>query len=347
MGHFERPPYSESTMRSAYHVRTVEVNRLLRLSGSHIDIFLSHDWPAGIAHHGDVNALVRKKRFLQREIDDGSLGSPPAAQILENVRPEYWFSAHLHTKFAALVHHPPLGNNFNKNNTLGSGGCSDTQNPQEPSTATTRFLSLDKCLPGRQFLQIIDFPAATGPKIISYDPEWLAILKATHHLTSLNPRPPPPPPPECVTEAQIAEIQALLRGNGAVPLNFQQTAPAYSPQQDANRPGRMPQMAVRSPQTIALFDLLGVEYNLDHGVAGNGVARSGGGGGGGGVRAAAVAGAVNNPEEIDLDDEEDGENTMVEEDMANPEEIELGDDEDDDDEEGGVVDPALAAVLRR
>ena len=75
MGHFERPPYTESTMRSAYHVRAVDVNRLLRLSGSHIDIFLSHDWPAGIARHGDINALLRKKSFLRREIDDGSLGS--------------------------------------------------------------------------------------------------------------------------------------------------------------------------------------------------------------------------------------------------------------------------------
>ncbi|KAH7622228.1 putative Lariat debranching enzyme [Nannochloris sp. 'desiccata'] len=355
MGHFERPPYSESAMRSAYHVRTVDVNRLLRLSGSHIDVFLSHDWPAGIARHGDVNALLRKKRFLQREIDDGSLGSPPAAQILEKVRPEYWFSAHLHTKFAALVHHP---SDYSIHQRPGNGGGGSTSNapasvneasmtnPQEAEEsqavpATTRFLSLDKCLPGRQFLQIIDFPKATGPKTISYDPEWLAILKSTHHLTSLHPRPPPPPPPERVTQAQIAEIQALLGNNQTIPLNFQPTAPAYSVLVDGKRPGKMPQIAVRNPQTVTLFELLGVEYNLDHsGGAGIGI---GGGGGGGGVPAAAALAAVNNPEEIEIDNDDD--NTITDEVMANPEEIDLGDGDDDEDEDGEGVDPALTAVL--
>jgi lariat debranching enzyme len=329
-------------MRSAYHVRTVEVNRLLRLSGSRIDIFLSHDWPAGIARYGDVNALLRKKSFLRREIDDGSLGSPPAAQILEKLRPEYWFSAHLHTKFAALVHHPeksgndggaPGGSNIPSNS---KETALNTENEQkEPKSdqlpATTRFLSLDKCLPGRQFLQIIDFPAATGPKSISYDPEWLAILKATHHLTSLHPRPPPPPPPERVTQAQIAETQALLGNNMSIPLNFQQTAPAHANSSEdggsSNRPGRMPQSAVKNPQTVALFELLGLDYNLDHGTAaGMGLGSGGGGYGGGGVE------AVENPEEIDIDDDEE-----EEEDMGNPEEIDLGDEDE--------VDPALAAVM--
>ena len=167
MGHFERPPYTDSTMRSAYHVRSADVNRLLRVRRP-VDVFLSHDWPAGIARHGDTAALFRKKRFLQREVEDGSLGSPPAAQVLEALRPAYWFSAHLHTKFAALVRHPGGGE--------------------------TKFLSLDKCLPGRQFLQVVDFPEAEGPLEFSYDEEWLAVLRATHSLTSVHPRPPPPPP---------------------------------------------------------------------------------------------------------------------------------------------------------
>jgi len=32
-----------------------------------VDIFLSHDWPQGIAHHGNKQELFRRKKFLQSE----------------------------------------------------------------------------------------------------------------------------------------------------------------------------------------------------------------------------------------------------------------------------------------
>ena len=66
-GHYERPPYSASSMRSAYHVRELEVHRLARLARP-LDIFLSHDWPQGIARHGDMNHLFQRKGFLRREV---------------------------------------------------------------------------------------------------------------------------------------------------------------------------------------------------------------------------------------------------------------------------------------
>ncbi len=54
-------------MRSAYHVRELDVYRLLQLRRP-VDVGLSHDWPRGIARHGDAAQLFRAKSFLRREV---------------------------------------------------------------------------------------------------------------------------------------------------------------------------------------------------------------------------------------------------------------------------------------
>lgn len=71
-----------------------------------IDIFMSHDWPRGIYHYGSTGELLRKKKFLRQEVESNTLGSPAAEELLAHLQPSYWFSAHLHVKFAAVMQHP-------------------------------------------------------------------------------------------------------------------------------------------------------------------------------------------------------------------------------------------------
>lgn len=70
-----------------------------------MDIFLSHDWPRSIYHYGNKKQLLKTKSFFRQEVENNTLGSPAASELLEHLKPNYWFSAHLHVKFAALMQH--------------------------------------------------------------------------------------------------------------------------------------------------------------------------------------------------------------------------------------------------
>ncbi|PHH66698.1 hypothetical protein CDD81_6535 [Ophiocordyceps australis] len=106
--HHERLPFSYRDVKSAYHVRELDVRKLLQIR-SQVDIGLSHDWPRGIEKHGDMNQLFKNKPFFKSESRDGTLGSAAAEMIMNRLRPPYWFSAHLHTKFAAIKSYDDAG----------------------------------------------------------------------------------------------------------------------------------------------------------------------------------------------------------------------------------------------
>ncbi|CAG9464267.1 unnamed protein product [Pedinophyceae sp. YPF-701] len=292
-GHHEKPPYTDSSMRSAYHVRELEVHRLGLLTGQ-VDVMLSHDWPAGVTAYGDRAHLLKKKPYFRQDDERGELGNPHTMDLMRRLKPKYWFSAHLHCKFSALVPH-------------AGDAC-----------APTRFLALDKPIPGRDFIQIVHFPGVKGPRQFSFDPEWLAILRSTSHLmrTTAAPRPLSAQLSghDCAPtqEDRTAVAKGLADHNGGeerVPNNFVPTVPAYDPARPDPRP-QMPSAPVRSEQTVLLGRIIGRELPLP----GVGGARWQGQGG----AVAAPTSAGENPEEIDLDAVED-----------NPEEIELDDDDDD------------------
>lgn len=247
-GHCERPPYRGGSGKSAYHVREYEVFKLSQIQEP-MDVFMSHDWPRGIYHFGDKQRLIQKKPFFEAEIARDELGSVAAQHVLMHLKPKYWFSAHLHVKFAALLQHPV---------------------PGEPQS--TRFLALDKCLPGRDFLQILDVEPrdpqsklagrdAFGKYRFHYDEEWLAILKSTIHLYSTETIPHPLPATVPVQEARDKlKADGLLSESAEsllIPLNFEQTVATYRPDAPHTPSGRMAP-PFGNPQTTTFATTYGI-----------------------------------------------------------------------------------------
>lgn len=99
--HFERLPYNEATMRSIYHVRELDIRKLLSYR-SQVDIGISHDWPQGIEWHGDHRRLFTQRSKWADDAKSGKLGNNAATMVMDRLRPPYWFSGHMHWKYTAV-----------------------------------------------------------------------------------------------------------------------------------------------------------------------------------------------------------------------------------------------------
>lgn len=204
VGYYERPPYDSQSMRSIYHYRRFETFKLAQVRRP-LDVFLSHEWPTGIYQYGDLPRLLALKPYFRAEVARNELGAKPLEELLFRLRPAHWFSAHLHVHFEAVVPHPGTA--------------------AQPSSST-RFLALDKCLPRRTFLQIVEVEAPQGARMqFEYDPEWLGIVRASDaHMNLAR-----------TATALPAELapEELALPDMRVPLNFRATPGNPQEQTDA------------------------------------------------------------------------------------------------------------------
>ncbi|KAM0250659.1 hypothetical protein ACHAP5_002192 [Fusarium lateritium] len=318
--HHERLPFSSDDVKSWYHVREVDVRKLLQVQ-TQVDVGLSHDWPRAVEWHGDHAWLFQKKRAFEQESKDGTLGSVAAEYVMDRLRPPYWFSAHMHIKFAAVkVYNDPEPTVEEDTENAGSTDApapatetnpdeidldmddddgddgikavpsldvkkSETNTKEIPEESNSvseelraqlpasfarpqpkktpgqpvppgitnkevRFLALDKCLPGKHFLQLCEIqsfkpetssehpPAQDSPRWrLQYDPEWLAITRVFHDSLVVGDRGVQAPPdlgeehylPLIEKERAWVEENVVKTEKLDVPYNFEITAPPHVP----------------------------------------------------------------------------------------------------------------------
>lgn len=242
-----RPYYtSENRKRSAYHIRQVEVNKLRAFfsycqihkgdcnevvgvdkkekrfpddmtrscsDDLKINIFVSHDWPAGITKYGREDKLLQIKPFFSEDISKNRLGNPYTMPLLTTAQPDYWIAGHLHCYFQATVPHPrgtsggmktalSLTNGFHDNSEDHPAirGRNDNNLAVSATSKSTSFIALDKCTHRFGFLDFVDIPL--GKKTRSIDNAldgtylgrgrvkrhlmWIHVLLASHSLVAQN-----------------------------------------------------------------------------------------------------------------------------------------------------------------
>ncbi|VDK43176.1 unnamed protein product [Gongylonema pulchrum] len=165
----------------------------------------------------------------------------------QELKPRYWFAAHMHCSFSALVPHP-----------------NNNEDAENDDFEPTRFLALDKPISGRHFLQVLEFDVDENASMcLSYDPVWLAILKATDAFTSTNKAKTYMPSHHTrnerwdfrPTEEELNEVKELFGDNFVIPMNFQMTAEPHCSQEGPVAE----ELYYRNPQTTEFCNKLGIK----------------------------------------------------------------------------------------
>lgn len=287
----ERPPYRGNQVKTVYHARATDATRLMRLRRK-VDVCVSHDWPRGIVQCGDLRALLARKPFLAGDVGDGSLGNPATMRLLRALRPRFWFAAHMHVKFAAVVRHDGAD---------CDGGGRDGESGEQQCT---KFLALDKVCRPRDFMQLLQIEvegdggdggedAQETEHPIKLDAEWLTILRteaAGKGLAGDGGR------GKAVSDEEMAETIAVLEREGAKlavrPVSdFEQRGAAHGGGREGG--GGDDELRVEA-NNMALMRALGLDGGAGGGSGGGGGGRGGAGegersGGDGGAEATAEA----------------------------------------------------------
>lgn len=262
--HHERLPYSSADIRSIYHVRRYDVDKLLRLRDE-VDIGLSHDWPAWVELFGDYQALYTRKPHFFESAKVGGLGSYAATEVMNHIRPLYWFSGHMHCKFEATVRYTStkMEDSIRQlkidDRTKSALPVFTTQSryftaQQEPTSQRERgsFLALDKYKDNVvEFVEVMELdlprggyqkggPISESGYKLHYDEEWLAITRAyagTLRLQNQQTLVVPPAKTQVPSIGSISKHRTWVAENISakglleVPENFVAEAPVYSSQE--------------------------------------------------------------------------------------------------------------------